>query len=145
MIGPGQTLIRQTRDAVGEVREETCTVVRLYARAREGLAPLPGIEIAELSNGEHVDTDGWFFDPKNPSAWRVVEEKAEPAERTVDEILDDALDLGGRIAHEGSRGYAKEVETLRAELKALVSCENCGEVRDCCRGCDPAHEPRSDR
>lgn len=31
------------------------------------------------------------------------------------------------------------------KLKALVSCENCGEELDCCTSCNDAHEPRSDR
>ncbi len=63
---------------------------------------------------------GDVFNPANPNAWRVVEEPEVKPKRTLDEILDDAFDIGGRVAHEGQSAYRDEIEALRAELKALV-------------------------
>lgn len=132
----GQQLIRQTA-----VTGDTCTVIAISSAGR-------GLALVELSNGERVDPNGWYFDPANPSAWRVVA-KPEPAEaRSIDAILDDIE------VHAGSRDRAEEaglttvvIETqehlaaLRAELKALVSCEECGQIKDCCRECGHAPYP----
>lgn len=98
--------------------------------------------LVELSNGERVDPEGWYFDPANPSAWRAVA-KPEPVKRSLDEVFEDALRLGGEVAIDGRSSCTLAVETLRAELKALVSCEECGEVNDSCSSC--AEGPESDR
>lgn len=138
----GQELIRTTKAGVGD----TCRVVGFRLKGDMSIfflaTPREGKDdaLVELSNGERVDPEGWYFDPANPSAWRLVEKPKPAKARSLDEVFEDVLRLGGEVAIDGRSSCTLAVETLRAELKALVSCEECGEVNDCCTDCSSAHE-----
>ncbi len=93
---------------------ETATVTGFDA------GPFGDYSYVKLSDGTTPDAEGWYFDPANPNAWRVVEEPEVKPKRTIDAIFEDIEALVGETGEEDYGAGVERVRALRAELKALV-------------------------